>query len=160
LSLAGIWDRRSRRQDFLALQRFYQHLKPGGVLLLDNQSPYSDAEEWHLWLREGQQELPEPWPDTIGKTPPQDGSDYELYSRYIALDPLEQRATRQMRTLLWQAGQLVADDVYTLTSNLYFRNELSQMLELAGFQVEAVQGGYTQAEANAEHEFIIFIARK
>src|SRR5262249_9831321 len=29
-----------RRQDTLALQRFYQHLNPGGALLLDNHLPY------------------------------------------------------------------------------------------------------------------------
>jgi hypothetical protein len=83
-----------------------------------------------------------------------------LYHRYVAFDPLEQSATRQMRTLLWQAGQPVVDEVYTLTANMYFRNELRQMLELAGFEVEAIQGDYTQAEATAEHEFIVFIARR
>ena len=150
----------SRQQDFFALQRFHQHLNPGGVLLLDNQTPYADPQEWQLWLNEGRNQLPEPWPDTVGKKPPHGGSDYELYSRYVAFDPLEQRAIRQMRTLLWQAGQLIADDVYTLTSNLYFRNELRQMLELAGFEIEAIQGGYTQAEATPKHEFIVFIARK
>jgi SAM-dependent methyltransferase len=150
----------SRQQDFLALQRIYQHLKPGGALLLDNEQPFADAREWQLWLNEGRNHLPEPWPDAIGKTPPSDGSDYELYHRYVAFDPLEQSTTRQMRTLLWRAGQLVADEVYTLTANIYFRNELRQMLELAGFEVEAVQGGYTQAAATAENDFIVFIARK
>jgi hypothetical protein len=78
----------------------------------------------------------------------------------VAFDPLEQRITLQMRTLLWQAGQPVVDEVYTLTSNLYFRNELRQMLELAGFTVEAIQGDYTRAETTAEHRFMVFIARK
>lgn len=150
----------SRQQDFLALQRIYHHLNPGGVLLLDNESPYADAQEWQLWLKEGRNQLPEPWPDSLGKSPPQDGSDYELYHRYVAFDPLEQSATRQMRTLLWQDGQPVVDEVYTLTSNIYFRNELRQMLELAGFVVEAIQGDYTQADATADNEFIVFIARR
>jgi hypothetical protein len=150
----------TRQQDFLALQRLYQHLNPGGLLLLDNETPYADSEEWQYWLPEGRDRLPQPWPDTFGKAPPADGSDYELYHRYVAFDPLEQRATRQMRTLLWQAGQPVVDEVYTLTSNLYFRNELRQMLELAGFSIEAVQGGYTPQEATVDHQFIIFVARK
>jgi SAM-dependent methyltransferase len=150
----------TRQQDFLALQRFYQHLEPGGVLLLDNETPYANAKEWQFWLSGSRDQLPEAWPETIGKAPPQDGSDYELYSRIAALDPLEQRLTLQMRTLLWQGAQIITDDVYTLTSNLYFRNELRQMLELAGFEVEAIQGDYTPAEATAENRFIVFIARK
>jgi hypothetical protein len=83
-----------------------------------------------------------------------------LYHRYVAFDPLDQHATLQMRTLLWRAGQLVADQVYTLTTNLYFRNELHQMLAGAGFEIEAIQGSYTQSEATSDDEFMVFIARK
>jgi hypothetical protein len=113
-----------------------------------------------LWQKELRDQLPEPWPDTIGKTPPEEGSDYELHSRIVAFDPLEQRVTRQMRTVLWREGQLIAEEEYTLYENLYFRNELRQMLEQAGFEIEAIQGDYTEAEATAEHNVIVFIARK
>jgi SAM-dependent methyltransferase len=150
----------SPQQDLLALQRIYQHLKPGGLFLLDNESPYADAGEWQLWLNEGRDHLPESWPDKIGKAPPADGSEYELYHRYVAFDPIEQRAVHQMRTLLWRAGQVVADDVYTLTANIYFRNELRQLLEGVGFEIEAIQGDYTQAQAASEHRFMVFVARK
>ena len=150
----------SRHQDFVTLQCFYQHLKPGGVLLLDNYLPYQDGAEWSLWQKEARKHLPEPWPDTLGQSPPAAGSDYELHSRVVALDPLEQRITRQMRTLLWREGRLIAAQDYTLTENLYFRNELRQMLEQAGFGIEAVQGSYTEADATAEHDIIVFIARK
>ena len=67
-------------------------------MLLDDYVPYGEAREWTLWLKEARNQLPEPWPDTLAKTPPADGSDYELHSRVVALDPLEQRITRQMRT--------------------------------------------------------------
>jgi SAM-dependent methyltransferase len=150
----------SRRQDFMALQRFYQLLNPGGVLLLDNHLPYENAQEWQLWPKALRPQLPEPWPDTLGKTPPDDGSDYELHSRIVAFDPLEQRVTRQMRTVLWADRQLIAEEEYTLYENLYFRNELGQMLQQAGFEIEAIQGDYTEAEASAEHDVIVFIARK
>src|SRR5262249_40842112 len=148
-----------RRQDTLALQRFYQHLNPGGALLLDNHLPYGSAREWALWRKGGREHLPEPWPEGVGKLPP-GGSDYELHSRVVAFDPLEQQITRQMRALLWRDGQVVADDEYTLYENLYFRNELRQMLEQAGFEIEAIQGGYTGAEATAEDEVIVFVGRK
>jgi len=150
----------SRQQDFIALQRFYQHLNPGGVLLLDNHMPYGDAKVWQLWPKESWIQLPIPWPDSIRKTPPSDGSDYELFYRPAAFDPLEQRITRQMRTVLWREGQPITDVEYTLYENIYFYHELRQMLEQAGFEIEAIQGGYTQAEATAEHDVIVFIARK
>ncbi len=149
----------SRQQDVLALQRFYQHLNPGGLLLLDNHLPYGNAKAWQWWLKENNQ-LPEPWPDTMGKTPPKEGSDYELYSRAVAFDPLEQRITLQMHTLLWQGGQVIGEEEYTLTTNEYFRNELGQMLERVGFEIETIQGGYTEAEVTAEHEVMVFRARR
>jgi SAM-dependent methyltransferase len=150
----------TRQQDFIALQRFYAQLNPGGLLLLDQHLPYGSAREWPLWRKESRNQLPEPWPDTIGKTPPDGGSGYTLHGRIMAFDPLEQRVTRQMRALLWCDGQLIAEEEYTLYENPYFRNELRQMLEQVGFTIEGIKGGYTEAEATAEHDIIVFMARK
>jgi SAM-dependent methyltransferase len=38
----------TRQQDALALRRLYQHLPPGGVLLLDHHLPYGAHESWQL----------------------------------------------------------------------------------------------------------------
>jgi hypothetical protein len=150
----------SRQEDLLALQRLFHHLNPGGVLLLDNHHPYTDAHVWSLWQNKAaRHQLPEPWPATLGLTPPED-SDYALYSRIVAFDPLQQRVTRQMRALLWRDGQRVAEEEYTLSENHYFCNELRQMLEQVGFAIEAAQGDYTAAEVTADHDAIVFIARK
>ncbi|HLF75803.1 MAG TPA: class I SAM-dependent methyltransferase [Anaerolineales bacterium] len=150
----------SRQQDFLALQRFHKLIQPGGVLLLDHHLPYGDEREWRLWRKEARKQLPEPWPDTLGRQPPEDGSEYQLYGRVFAFDPLEQRLTRQMRTLLWRDGQVVAEEEYLLYENLYFYHELRQMLEQAGFEIEAVRGEYGDSEAAADDEIVVFIARK
>lgn len=150
----------TRQQDMLALQRLYQHLNPGGLLLLDNSLPYENVKEWQLWVKEARVQLPEPWPDWIGKVTPSDGSDYELYYRPLSIDPLNQKITRQMRTLQWRDGQVITDEVYTLTENRYFHNEQRQMLEGAGFNIEAVQDNYTEAAATPETETIVFLARK
>jgi SAM-dependent methyltransferase len=150
----------NRQQDLRVLQRLYQHLKPGGVLLLDNYLPYGNAKLWQLWLNEGWKQLPEPWPESIGQTPPEGSSDYELHSRIAAFDPLAQQLTLQMRTLLWGEGQVIAEAEYILTENLYFCNELRHMLETVGFKIEAIQGNHSEAEAAAEHGVIVFIARK
>jgi hypothetical protein len=65
-----------------------------------------------------------------------------------------------MRTVLWRAGQLIAEEEYTLGENLYLRNELCHILERAGVGIEAIQGNDTEAEATADHDVIVFIARK
>ena len=96
----------------------------------------------------------------MGKKLPDNGSDYQLYSRIVALDPLEQRITRQMRTLLWRDGQVIAEAEYILHENLYFRNELRQMLEQTGFKIEAIHGDHTEVEATADRDVIVFLARK
>jgi SAM-dependent methyltransferase len=150
----------SRQQDFAALQRFHHHLAPGGVLLLEQYLPYGDAKQWPFWRQEQRQQLPEAWPETLGQEPPEGGSEYQLYSRLVDLDPLEQQVTLQMRTLLWRDGQVVDGEEYTLTENLYFCHELRMLLEQAGFEVEAVRGGYTQDAATADDNVMVFVARR
>jgi SAM-dependent methyltransferase len=149
----------TRQQDFIALQRFHAHLNPGGLLLLDNYLPYEDDRVWPLWQKEPRKQLPAQWPENIGKTQPE-RSDVELHTRVLAFDPLEQRVTFQMRALLWRDGRIIAEEEYSLTDNLYFRNELRQMLEQAGFRIEAIQGDYEEAEATPENDVIVFFARK
>lgn len=150
----------SRQQDEVTLQRLYHHLNPGGRLLLDHELPYGNADQWSLWLKASWAQLPAPWPETIGKAPPADGAEYELYYRPLAFDPLEQRVTRQMRTLLWREGQVIVDETYTLYENLYFYHEVRQMLERVGFEIEIVQGDYAEVEAAPEHSVLVFHARK
>lgn len=148
-----------REQDFIALQRFHQHLLPGGMLLLEHDLPYADAKVWPLWRREARSTLPEPWPEYVGKIP-EDGHDYELHYRLVSIDPLRQQSVGEMRMLLFNEKQLAADDTYTLTSNYYFRNELRMLLEQAGFVIEAEKGDLTDADATGDHDGIVYFARK
>ena len=150
----------NRQQDILALRRFHHHLNPGGLLLINLHLPYGNAGDWQLWLKEKRDQLPRPWPNTMGKIQPDDGSDLELHHRTIAFDPLEQCVTRQIHMGLWREGQCVAEEEYTLTDNMYFRSEFQQMLEIAGFKVEAIEGAYTEDEATADDDILVFIARK
>jgi SAM-dependent methyltransferase len=149
----------SRQQDFMALQRFYDHLLPGGMFILDGVPAYADADLWPLWRKDTRSHLPEPWPTEIGKLPT-DGSDYELHYRLVSIDPLDQRTVSEMRMLLFKDGQLAADDTYTLQSTYYFRHEMQLLLEKAGFTVEAIKGDYTNADATADHDAIVYFARK
>jgi SAM-dependent methyltransferase len=149
----------SREQDFIALQRFYHHLLPGGTLMLQVNLPYEDANVWPMWRKEARTQLPEPWPEDIGKIP-EDGHESELHYRLVAVDPLEQRSIGEMRMLMFKNKQLVADDTHTLTSNYYFRNEMRRLLEQAGFKIEAEKGDWTDTDAAVDHDVIIFFAKK
>lgn len=149
----------SRAQDFTALQRFYEHLAPGGVLLLEYYWPYEDAKVWPMWRKEARTQLPEAWPDHIG-TPPTDDREYELHYRLVAVDPLEQCSVGEMRTLLFKDKKVIADDIRALTSNYYFHHELRMLLERAGFRIEAVKGDWTDVDARADHDVVVYVARK
>jgi hypothetical protein len=78
----------------------------------------------------------------------------------VAVDPLEKRTTGEMRMLLFKDHQLMADDTYTLSENLYFRNETHMLLEQAGFRVEAEKGHWTDADATADHDVCVYFAKK
>ncbi len=149
----------SRQQDFVALQRLHDHLLPGGMLILDGVPAYADALLWPLWRKDARRHLPEPWPADIGKTR-EDEREYELHYRLVAVDSLAQRTVGEMWMLLFKDGQLAADDTYTLQSNYYFRHEMQLLLEKAGFTVEAVKGDWTDDDATAEHDALVYFARK
>lgn len=150
----------SRTHDQEALHRFYHHLEPGGVLLLDNYLPYRDADEWRYWVKEERQKLPEPWPSDGWRKSASNGEEIELRSRLAAFDPLEQVARREIRAILLRDGQTIKQEEYTLLESLYFRNELLAMLALAGFHDVDVLGDYTQETATSESGILVYIARK
>jgi SAM-dependent methyltransferase len=150
----------TREQDMQALERLFAHLQPGGRLLLDNEVPYSEPLLWTSWLKDGHDDLPRPWPGTGDRRVASDGSEYELRSRLLAFDPLEQRATREIRGEIWRDGELVESSTHVLYLTMYFKNELLLMLDRAGFVDVQVRGGYTDADPSDSDDFLVYIARK
>ena len=150
----------SRVQAQQALARFFDHLEPGGSLLLDDYLPYKDEEEWLYWVKGGRKSLPEPWQTTGTRRRAENGEELELQGRLAAFDPLEQVATREIRAFLWREGELVKQEEYVLLERLYFRNELVAMLRTAGFSDIRVLGDYTESTATSESGILIYMARK
>jgi hypothetical protein len=151
----------TREQDVLALQCFYDHLTPDGVLLIDHKMPYSD-ESWHWkdWVKESRQQLdPNFWTEPE-RDRASDGSDYVMRFRLEDIDPLDQVLTLNYWIQHWQNGQMSGEEKRILTSNIYFKNELVILLKQAGFDDISVQGDFTKAEATAEHGTLVFIAKK
>jgi hypothetical protein len=117
-------------------------------------------EEWRDWAEEQRRQLPEAWPASGDRRQRSDGSEIELRARKVDFDPLEPRITLQMRSGLWQGGELVAEEERALQENLYFRDELLRMLEQAGFSDVTAHAGYTETPATAEDGTVVFVARK
>ena len=64
-----------------------------------------------------------------------------------------------MRVGLWRDGQLILTEEYRLVEILYFRNELLDLLELAGFTSIEVCTGDRDTAATAADTRLTFIAQ-
>jgi SAM-dependent methyltransferase len=149
----------TREQDEEALRRFRAHLEPGGTLLVDIEVPYADARQWPLWTREGRAELPQTaGQPEHGRLSP-DGAEYGLRSRYLGLDPLEQRVSLEMTARRWRDGALEAEETHRLDIGLYFKTELLLILERAGFQDVVVHGDHVEEPPTQDDDFIVFVAK-
>ncbi len=151
-----------REHDAEALRRIHDHLEPGGTVALDNEVPYAYSETWQYWVKDKRSELPRPERPSApeNRRRGSDGSDYELRSRLVDLDPLSQQITLEMCAEQWRGDELVAEEKHLLKMTLYFTHEIVLMLERAGFVDIRVEAGYTGAEPTSDDEFVVFIARK
>jgi SAM-dependent methyltransferase len=150
----------NRDQDLEALRRLHEHLEPGGLLVLDNEVPYSYTRTWPYWLKEERAELPRPLRPAGERRRGSDGTEYELRSRVIALDPLSQSITYEMHADMWRDGKHLASEQHLLKMTMYFTNEIVLMLERTGFAEVTVRAGYTDVEPTSKDDFVVFIARK
>ena len=150
----------TREQDQQALGRLYEHLEPGGRLVLDNEVPYSDAGHWGLWPSGGRRGLPEPEQLPGARRLGPDGDEYALATRLLGVDPLRQQEAWEMHAHRWHKGSLVAEERHRLTSNLYFCAELVMMLERAGFSEVEVRGEYNDAPPTADDSFLVYVATR
>lgn len=150
----------SREQTEQALARMYEHLEPDGTLVLDAEVPYSGEWGWDYWVKERRGSLPEPWPEPGERRVARDGSEYELRSRFVAVDPFLQQITKEMRGFIWRDGRVVEQDEHVLKLTDHFPNELRLMIRQAGFTDVQLRGDYTDSEPNADTTFVVYIARK
>ena len=148
----------TRAQDDEALRRLRAALEPGGTLLLDNQVPYSNTNQWPRWTKPGRDELPSDWlPASPSGAPPRTGASTRCRGRCL-VDPLDQSTQLVLRAQKRAGGEVVAEE-HRLSLRFYFRDELLLMLERAGFDSVRVEAGYTGAEPTADDDFLVYIAR-
>lgn len=149
----------TRAQDQEALCRFHEWLEPDGRLLLDNEVPYASHMRWGKWSKQERAGFPEPWPEAGERERADDGSEYELRVRALAVDPLDQTVLLELRAEKWREGKLVAAEEHPLSMRGYFRDELLLMLERAGFRTVDVRGDYTDEMPTPDHRFLTYMAQ-
>ncbi|HXC79688.1 MAG TPA: class I SAM-dependent methyltransferase [Candidatus Acidoferrum sp.] len=153
----------SREHDRDSLRRAYQHLEPGGALLIANHwFPYgdTDAKRWSQWLPGNRADIPREWPTEGERRTTSDGDEIEMFFRMGDLNPLLQRTMLQMRARLWHDGQIVKEEAHDLHENIYFAQEILLMLDDAGFRDVTIEGGYTGLSATPDDGMVVFVARR
>jgi SAM-dependent methyltransferase len=150
----------TREQDVEALRRLHDHLEPGGLLVLDVETPYASGRPWQYWTKEKRSELPRPRREPGPRRAGADGAEYELRSRLLDVDPLDQSMTVEMQAFMWQDGELVAEEEHLLTERCYFRDQLVVLLEHVGFVDVEVRGDHNDAEPTADDDFLVFLATR
>ena len=114
---------------------------------------------WPQWTREERERLPEPWPDSSERTRAADGSEYEVRTRALEIDPLDQTLVLEIRAEKFHDGRLVAAEEHTLSMREYFPTELVLLLERAGFHDVEVVGGYHDEPPTADDDFLVYAGR-
>lgn len=150
----------TREQDEEALRRVHAALEPGGTLALDIEVPWANTALWRRWTREERERLPLPPRDWGERRAAPDGSERALRTRTLSVDPLDQSAVLEIQAAKWIDGRQVAEEQHELTMRLYFPEELRILLERAGFADVEARGGYDDAPPTADHDFLVFVARR
>jgi SAM-dependent methyltransferase len=149
-----------RQLTMQAMQRCFDHLRPGGTFSFDYEVRWNDPPAWLSRLPEGRRALPQAWPPSSERRRLADGSELELAARTVSMDPLEEVAVRQIRARLWRDGELLAEEVHTQNLDDYSKNELVLMLKNAGFHEINVRGDHSNEPATADHRVLVFLAIK
>lgn len=143
----------------LAMKRVYEHLRPGGTFTFDYQAPWNDPPYWKGWLAENRRALPLDWFLPVRKQL-SDGDELETSVQIYSQDPLEEVSVHKFRARLWRDGELIKEEIHTMKTEGYNKNELLLMLDLAGFKVVQIFGDYSEEPATMDHENLVFVARK
>ena len=143
-----------RTEAIETLDRFYRHLKPGGMLAFNLPSPYETDDS------EGDTEplIEEGWTIAARRDRP-DGSQLEEAHLVEQRDRLDQTMIGKARFRILAGGKVIAEEIYPWYARTYYRNEMLAMLESAGFSDIRVYGFRTET-FTLDHDQMIFVARK
>lgn len=147
----------SREQDREGLRRMFDHLRPGGQLILDY-----DVEDTDTYWSQA------PSRDAAPATPPapdqrrlgDDGFTYALAHRILAVDPAARSMVHEMDVWQWRDGDLIGHETHRLVLNGWRPSEIVAALGEVGFDDVSVVGGYHGGEPSGDERFLVFAARR
>ncbi len=142
-----------RQQAFSTLKRFWQHLQPGGQLLLELAVPpevtqgstIHDADHPIVWEPERRR-----------------GAEGEIVTTLWAesVDLFEQTLVSKRRYDLYVDGQFVRSEVHAHSMRWYFHYEILMMLEQAGYEDLVTYGDYTDGPATKDSQTVVYGGRR
>ncbi len=136
-----------------ALERFYDHLEPGGRLILTARSPFAPGEPL------SGDRLPE-WQVKTSRTCPDDGSVVRLQVLTEALDPVDQLLVERRLYEVLRDDAVVREECVCKQQRWYYRHQLTHMLEAAGFTGVEGYGDFTNGPATDESVMWVFTATR
>lgn len=144
-------------RDAAALRRIYDHLLPGGAVVLSYELLLSEGE---LRLADPARVYPSPWPETGTRATLSDGDELELLSRTAGYDASLRCQALGIRARLWRGGRLQMEEEGSLLCTYYRPDDLRVMLEAAGFAGVVVEGPYTARPPEPEDDTVVVTARR
>ena len=122
-----------------ALKRFYEHLEADGVLALSLDDPSEELREDALgrWISRSMVTSP-------------DGTEVHQERMTEWMDRAEQLSSTLIRYRVVRDERVVQEQVHTMKMRLYFRHEIQEMLERAGFREFAAIDGDTGTARSVE----------
>jgi SAM-dependent methyltransferase len=155
IGLGGI--KRLTRQAF---KRCYEHLHEGGIFAFDHEVPWNNTNHWEGSLPEERKTYPWEWPEPGEPQLMSDGDVMEETFRVVFQDPYTGISERQIRFRVLRGDQIIQEEVQTIRSEFYTRDELLLLLELAGFKEVDIQGDYRPEAATMDSLNLLFLAKK
>ena len=129
-----------------ALERFFHHLRPGGDLLFSTYRPPDTASEHSDWVPCGSLFNP--------------ARGFVRVSIASAIDRVSQIATDYHRFEVMDGDAVAETAVHSIRQRWYRPNEMTGMLEAAGFHNIRIWGDHSDREATPDHRVLVFGATR
>jgi len=137
----------SRKDALTALQKTYEHLMPGGQVLISIFIPWNDPTgTWEQTWR--------------AKKTAQENKKDIILSESVSFDKFEQIETKFLKYEIFEDKKLLESYLTQIAFRCYSRFELTMMLEKSGFKNIEVYGDYRLEEADSNSDTLIFRAMK
>jgi SAM-dependent methyltransferase len=147
----------SPERDGAALHRIYDHLLPGGAVLLSYEV-ITEAD--HARMADPARTYPSPWPAAGTRATLPDGDELELFSRMAGYDADLRCQSLEIRARLWRGDELVQEEQGALLNTYYRPAQVGAMLEEAGFVNVVVEGPYTGQPTGPSDDTVVIVARR